>query len=621
MPRIATVFGATGTQGKFEDKRSAVVDALLKDGTFVPRAVTRDPNSEASRALAARGAQVVAADLGDKEAVKKALSGAEVAFGVTVPFTPLSEIVQGKNMIDAAKEEGVKYFVFSSLDSMAEISKGKYTRATHFEDKVVIAKYLEESGLPNSRVVIGVYLDNFLKLWAINKTPKGLVYKNPFALESVFGYSWVGRDLGRVVTGLFKIYPEKLTEINNVSFDVDYARASLQEILDEISKGKHQMSAMLKALLTAFCVELGQPITVEPVPLNGFAPLEDMRGFTTEFDLIGGRPIPDPKLEALGIKQDGTIHDFVQQALKPHLDKQTWFAGVNLAFFYPTAGSAVVDALLKDGTFVPRAVTRDPNSAASRALAARGAQVVAADLGDKESVKKAMEGAEVAFGVTVPFRPLTELEQGKNLVDAAKETGLKFFVFSSLSSIAEVTKGKYTKASHSEDKVAVVKYLKASGVPNARVIVGLFLENFVKMTPLTKTPEGYAVQLRFHPKSVFGYSWVGHDLGPVVTGLFKLYTTRFSEINDVDFDVDHAKASVGDIIDDISKELGKPIKVERAPPTGIPDLDEAYDFGVEYDLLSGRPVPDPKLEAFGIKQDGTIQEFVRQVLKPHLDKQ
>ena len=72
-------------------------------------------------------------------------------------------------------------------------------------------------------------------------------------------------------------------------------------------------------------------------------------------------------------------------------------------------------------------------------------------------------------------------------------------------------------------------------------------------TPLTKTPEGYAVQLRFHPKSVFGYSWVGHDLGPVVTGLFKLYNTRFSEINDVDFDVDHAKASVGDIIDEISK--------------------------------------------------------------------
>ncbi|KAL1760510.1 hypothetical protein FB107DRAFT_269887 [Schizophyllum commune] len=75
------------------------------------------------------------------------------------------------------------------------------------------------------------------------------------------------------------------------------------------------------------------------------------------------------------------------------------------------------------------------------------------------------------------------------------------------------------------------------------------------------------------------------------------------------------------LIDAPPAELGKPIKVERAPPTGIPDLDEAYDFGVEYDLLSGRPVPDPKLEAFGIKQDGTIQEFVRQVLKPHLDKQ
>ena len=66
-----------------------------------------------------------------------------------------------------------------------------------------------------------------------------------------------------------------------------------------------------------------------------------------------------------------------------------------------SSGSAVVDHLLKDGTFVPRAVTRDPNSAASRALAARGAEVVAGDLGDKESVKKALKGAEVVFGVSL----------------------------------------------------------------------------------------------------------------------------------------------------------------------------------------------------------------------------
>ncbi|KAI5889253.1 NAD(P)-binding protein [Schizophyllum commune H4-8] len=298
MPRIATVFGATGTQG------SAVVDHLLKDGTFVPRAVTRDPNSAASRALAARGAEVVAADLGDKESVKKALKGAEVAFGVTVPFTSLPEITQGRNMIDAAKEEGIKYFVFSSLASVAEISKGKYTRAAHFEDKVVISKYLQESGLPNSRVIVGYFLENFIKLWGIKKTAEGFAINMPFDLESRFGYSWVGHDLGPVVTGLFKIYPEKLAEINNIDFDVDHDRASLKEMINEISK------------------ELGKPIAIEAASLNGFAPLEDMRGFGAEFDLVGGRPIPDPKLEALGIKQEGTIQGFVREVLKPILDKQ-----------------------------------------------------------------------------------------------------------------------------------------------------------------------------------------------------------------------------------------------------------------------------------------------------------
>ncbi|KAL1710458.1 hypothetical protein EV121DRAFT_192935 [Schizophyllum commune] len=315
MPRIATVFGATGTQG------SAVVDHLLKDGTFVPRAVTRDPNSAASRALAARGAEVVAGDLGDKESVKKALKGAEVAFGVTVPFTSLPEITQGKNMVDAAKEEGVKYFVFSSLASVAEISKGKYTRVAHFEgmilpaydatgpliglpDKVVISKYLEESGLPNSRVIVGYFLENFVKLWGIKKTADGYAINMPFHLESRFGYSWVGHDLGPVVTGLFKIYPEKLNEINNVDFDVDHDRASLGEMIDEISK------------------ELGKPIAIEAGSIDGIAALEDMREFGAKFDLVGGRPIPDPKLEALGIKQEGTIQGFVREVLKPILDKQ-----------------------------------------------------------------------------------------------------------------------------------------------------------------------------------------------------------------------------------------------------------------------------------------------------------
>jgi uncharacterized protein YbjT (DUF2867 family) len=52
---------------------------------------------------------------------------------------------------------------------------------------------------------------------------------------------------------------------------------------------------------------------------------------------------------------------------------------------------AILDDL--DGGFTCRAVTRDPGKEKARALASAGAQVVAADLDDMESLKKAFGGA------------------------------------------------------------------------------------------------------------------------------------------------------------------------------------------------------------------------------------
>jgi putative NADH-flavin reductase len=100
MPRIVVVFGATGNQGAvafFKPRTeslkrfypppfhvgSAVVDALLADKTFSPRAVTRNASSEAARQLAARGVEVVTGDLWDKESIKQALTGCEGVFGVS----------------------------------------------------------------------------------------------------------------------------------------------------------------------------------------------------------------------------------------------------------------------------------------------------------------------------------------------------------------------------------------------------------------------------------------------------------------------------------------------------------------------------------------------------------
>ena len=70
--KIIAVVGATGAQG------GGLVRAILDDpdGGFTVRAITRDVNSEAARALAKAGAEVVAADIDDEASLAAALKGA-----------------------------------------------------------------------------------------------------------------------------------------------------------------------------------------------------------------------------------------------------------------------------------------------------------------------------------------------------------------------------------------------------------------------------------------------------------------------------------------------------------------------------------------------------------------
>jgi NmrA-like family len=96
---VIAVFGATGTQGPASfsviwERRltlfttgSAVVDTLLSDGTFTPRAITRNTASDKALALKTRGAEVAQANIWDKESIIEAITGCEGVFGVRrVPF-------------------------------------------------------------------------------------------------------------------------------------------------------------------------------------------------------------------------------------------------------------------------------------------------------------------------------------------------------------------------------------------------------------------------------------------------------------------------------------------------------------------------------------------------------
>jgi uncharacterized protein YbjT (DUF2867 family) len=80
--QVVAVLGGTGLQG------GGVVDALMGAGRFAVRVASRNPASDAARALAARGVEVVKADLLDPSTLRSALEGAHGAFIVTNFWDP-----------------------------------------------------------------------------------------------------------------------------------------------------------------------------------------------------------------------------------------------------------------------------------------------------------------------------------------------------------------------------------------------------------------------------------------------------------------------------------------------------------------------------------------------------
>ncbi|KAI4160601.1 MAG: hypothetical protein LQ342_005622 [Letrouitia transgressa] len=119
---IVTVFGATGQQG------GSVARSLLQNKTnrFKVCAVTRKPDSEASKSLASLGATVVKADGWNGEEMTKAFNGSWAAFVNTNSEDPgPTEFDLGKNIVDSAAMAGVKHFVFSSGPPSTEMTGGK----------------------------------------------------------------------------------------------------------------------------------------------------------------------------------------------------------------------------------------------------------------------------------------------------------------------------------------------------------------------------------------------------------------------------------------------------------------------------------------------------------------
>lgn len=194
MSKLVVVLGATGAQG------ASVVDHLLKAGGWKIRGVTRKPEGDPAKKLAAKGVEVVAADAADKESLAKAFQGAYAVFGVTNFYetTPEGEVQQGKNIVDAAKAAGVQHLVFSSLNNANKISGGK-RKVPHFTTKGQIAEYMFQSGVPSTGVQPACYYENWTTWFAPKPNESGtLQFTTNLHSDSKFAVVSIA-ELGGVV--------------------------------------------------------------------------------------------------------------------------------------------------------------------------------------------------------------------------------------------------------------------------------------------------------------------------------------------------------------------------------------------------------------------------------------
>ena len=146
------ITGATGHQG------GAVARALLAGGHKV-RALTRKPDGEAARALAAKGAELVRGDLDDEASLGKALAGAWGVFGVqnTWEAGVEGEERQGKRLAELARRAGVEHYVYTSV-----ASAHRRTGIPHFENKWRVEETVRKLAFPSYAILRPVFfMENF----------------------------------------------------------------------------------------------------------------------------------------------------------------------------------------------------------------------------------------------------------------------------------------------------------------------------------------------------------------------------------------------------------------------------------------------------------------------------
>ena len=286
-------------------------------------------------------------------------------------------------------------------------------------------------------------------------------------------------------------------------------------------------------------------------------------------------------------------------------------------------GGGVARAILNDrnSEFAVRAVTRDPNSDKAKELAKMGAEVVAGEIDDMQSLKRVLSGAYGAYFVTffwAHFSPEKEKTEAKNMAQAAKEAGLKHVIWSTLEDTRKYipiddnrmpTLMEKYKVPHLDAKGEADQYFIDAGVPVTFLITSFYWENMIYfgMGPKRGADGKLAITFPMGNKKLSGIA--AEDIGKCAYGVFK----RGQELIGKRVGIAGEQIACNEMAQLLTKALGKEVSYNEITPEqyrslgfpGADDLGNMFQFyrDFEEDLSRTRDVKfskelNPELKSF-----------------------
>jgi uncharacterized protein YbjT (DUF2867 family) len=260
---VVAVFGGTGKQG------GSIVKALLQDGNWTVRLLTRNPNSPNALKFAARGAQIVQGNQTNPQDVRRFLAGASSTFLLTDYF---SKEMQGREeeiagmVAQIAKECGVRQFIWSTLPNAEKISGGKW-KVPHFTHKARANKFIRRQGFDYWTFLRpSFYFQNFATHFAPKRDGNTLVWEIPM-LEDKYLSAFDVRDMGPVVLQVLR-NPQKFH----------------RQKINLVSETLHPQDFIIRYGLAS-----GIPTKVVLLPPSGTDEINQMFGYFADHSFFGGK--------------------------------------------------------------------------------------------------------------------------------------------------------------------------------------------------------------------------------------------------------------------------------------------------------------------------------------------